>query len=284
MGETEAPIGVVFIEHHGRYRVEFDYHPAIVALLKKSVPGPMRRWVVIKRDNVVVAKRWEVSIDWVGPLASAFVNAGIRVVGLNHANIESWFSCFSATLPTTADGHRAYIKGFCKSCELVPHRPGGVECEDCHRQRLIAQHHVKAALAEAGVTPYPEALPAVKNALKTHFPLEIDRSNVAIVAPRDHTAVLDLLIAASGPPCPICSRRPPKSASVHVSCRHRLLHALDDGRAFSRARNKALQSGACTVCTARPHLQGGVVCAHCSGLIDACRLLNPQVAAPTDLS
>lgn len=137
MSETDTPITVMFIDHHGRYRVEFDYHPAVVALLKKSVPGPMRRWVVIKRDNVVVAKRWEISIDWVGPLAAAFVNAGIKVLGLGHTNIADWFDVFSAPLPTTADGYRAYIKGFCKNCKSVPHRPSGVECEDCYRQRLI---------------------------------------------------------------------------------------------------------------------------------------------------
>jgi hypothetical protein len=277
MSETEAPIGVAFIEHHGRYRVEFDYHPAIVALLKTTVPGPMRRWVVIKRDNVVVAKRWEVSVDWVGPLASAFVNAGITVIGLNHANIADWFDVFSAAMPTSPSGHRAYVKGFCKRCESVPHRPGGVECEDCHRKRLTAQHRVKAALAEAGATPYPEARPAVGSAVTTRFPLEIDHADVAIVE-RDHTAVFDLLIAAEhnrSTACPICGRKPPKSAVFHASCRIRLLHALDDDRPFIKARNKAFQDGACTVCFARPHLQGGVTCAHCAELVDTCRSSRP---------
>jgi hypothetical protein len=202
------------------------------------------------------------------------VNAGIEVIGVNHANIEDWFGVFSAAMPTSPSGHRAYLKGFCKSCESVPHRPGGVECEDCHRKRLILQHHVKAALAEAGATPYPQALPATKNARKTRFPLEIDRSDVAIVE-RDHTTVVDLLIAASGPPCPICSRNPPEGAPVHAACRIRLLHALDDGRPFSKARAKAFQDGACTICLARPHLQGDTACAHCAELIDVCRSLRP---------
>lgn len=124
------------------------------------------------------------------------------------------------------------------------------------------------------MTPYPEALPATKNALKTRFPLEIDRADVAIVE-RDHTVVIDLLITAEharSTACPICGRRPPKGAAVHASCRIRLLHALDEGRAFSRARAKAFQDGACTVCLARPHQLSGVTCAHCAELIDACRL------------
>jgi hypothetical protein len=153
VSESEATT-VVFTKTYGRYRVEFGYDPGVVAILKAAVPGAMRRWIKRTTDENGVSRGgfWEASTDWVGPLASAFVNAGIRVIGLNHANIRDWFDVFSAPMPTSPSGGRAYAKGFCKSCESVPHRSGGVECEDCYRQRLIFQHHVKAALAEAGVT------------------------------------------------------------------------------------------------------------------------------------
>jgi hypothetical protein len=114
-------------------------------------------------------------------------------------------------------------------------------------------------------------LPAVKNALKTRFPLEIDRSGVAIVK-RDHTAVVDLLIAASGPPCPICNRKPPKGAPVHATCRVRLLHALDEGKPFTKPRSQAYQDDCCTVCLARPRV--GVTCAHCTKVLGVCRSLG----------
>ena len=51
----------------------------------------------------------------------------------------------------------------------------------CYRKRLIAQHRVKAASAEARMVPYPEARPAVGSAVTTRYPLEIDRADVAIV-------------------------------------------------------------------------------------------------------
>jgi hypothetical protein len=285
MGEYE-PVVVVFTKRHGRYRVEFSYAPAALAVLKKTVPVPMRRfaarlnpetehWEPLPGED---SKFWEVSIDWVGPLASAFVNAGIEVLGLNQANIGDWFGVFSAAVPTSSGGHRAYVKGFCKTCEAVPYRPGGAECEDCHCKRLIAQHRVKAVLAEARAVPYPEALPATGSARTTRAPLEIDRSDVAIIAHRDHGAVLDILIEAEhdrSAICPICGRRPPRGAAVHVACRTRLLHALDDGRPFSKARNAAFQDGLCTVCRARPHrLPGDIACAHCAELIDVCQSLR----------
>jgi hypothetical protein len=258
-------------ERQGRYRIEFDYSPAAVATLKMAVPGPMRHWLP-------KGKRWEVSTDWVGPLASAFVNAGIEVLGLNHTNIGDWFAVFSTGMPTRPGGHRAYAKGFCKRCESVPHRPGGIECEDCYQKRLILQHRVKAALAESRATRYPEASPAVGSACTTRYPLEIDRADVAIVQ-RDHAAVLDILIAAEHgrTECLVCGRRSSKGVTVHGSCRTRLLHALDQDRPFSSARNKAFQAGACTVCLARPHT-GRITCAHCTGLVDVCQSLRLQAA------
>jgi hypothetical protein len=280
---------VVFTEHHGRYRVEFDYHPVALTVLKKTVPAPMRRfmarfnseterWEPLPGES---SKFWEISTDWVGPLASAIINSGIEVLGFSHANIGDWFSVFSAAMPTSPSGHRAYRKGFCKSCESLPHRPGGVECEDCYHKRLVLQHRVKAALAESRATRYPEALPAGgKSAYLTRYPLEIDRADVSIVA-RDHAAVLDILIAAEHgrSTCLICGRRPPKRVAVHGSCRTRLLHVLDD-RPFSRARNKAFQGGACAVCFTRPHT-GRVACAHCAELVDVCQSLRIANVVPT---
>jgi hypothetical protein len=265
----DQPLLVVFTEHRGRYRLEFDYDPDMIALLKKTVPGPMRHW-----DSQ--AKRWEISIDWIGPLAGAFVNAGIEVLGLDETNIADWFGCFAAETPTSEEGCRAYRKGLCKTCCAMPHRPGGTECEECFHQRLVAQHRVKAALAEAGATPYPEALAAVGSARTTRYPLEIDRSDVAIVK-RDYSVIVDILIAAEydqSTTCLICGRRPPKG-DAHATCRTRLLHALDEGRAFSRARNRAFQEGNCTVCRIRPRLSGAVACAHCARLVDACRSWSP---------
>jgi hypothetical protein len=277
---TEDPL-VVFTEHHGRYRVEFDYHPTALAVLKKTVPGSMRRfmarfnqeterWEPLPGES---SKFWEISTDWVGPLASAVINAGIEVAGFSHANIDDWFAVFSTDMPTRPSGHDAYRKGFCTSCESVPHRSGGVECEDCYHKRLVLQHRVKAALAESRATRYPEALPAGGTARTTRYPLEIDRTDTAIVE-RDHAAVLEILIAAEHgrSTCLICGRKPSKGAAVHNSCRMRLLHALTD-KPFSKARNKAFQGGACTVCLARPHA-GHSTCAHCAAIVDTCSKLS----------
>jgi hypothetical protein len=276
----EEPL-VVFTEHHGRYRVEFDYHPVALAVLKRTVPGPMRRFMARFNEETErweslpgeSSKFWEISTDWVGPLASAVINAGIEVLGFSHANIDDWFAVFSTDMPTRPTGHDAYRKGFCKSCLSAPYRPGGVECEDCYRKRLVLQHRVKAALAESHATRYPEALPAGGSARTTRYPLEIDRTDVAIVE-RDHAAVLDILIAAEHDrsACLVCGRRSSKGAAVHGSCRTRLLHALED-RPFSSARNKAYQGGACTVCLARPHT-GRATCTHCAELVDVCNSLT----------
>jgi hypothetical protein len=261
--DEEIPFVVVFTEHHGRYCVEFDYDPAALQLLKKTVPAPMRHWIK-------TAKRWEVSTDWIGPLASAFVNAGIEVLGLNHSNIVDWFAVFSTDEPTRPSGHDAYRKGLCKRCESVPHRPGGTECEECFRQRLIRQHRVKAAMAEAGATRYPEALPAGGSARTTRYPLEIDRTDAAIVK-RDHAAVLDILITAEPkrPDCLICGRHgKSKFGAVHVICRTRLLRALD-GRPFTKVHRGAYQDGLCPVCFARPHLDRAT-CTRCAEFVDIC--------------
>jgi hypothetical protein len=229
------------------------------------------RWEPLPDES---SKFWEISNDWVGPLASAFVNADIEVLGLNHANIADWFAVFATDVPTRDSGNRAYLKGFCKSCESVPHRPGGVECEECFGKRLRLQHRIKAVLAEARATRYPEALPADGTARTTRYPLEVDRREVSIVE-IDHATVLDILITAEhdrSPACPICGRRPPKGAAVHVTCRTRLLRALD-GRPFTKVQNEKYQIGLCSVCKARPHT-GHSTCTHCAELISAVQVLR----------
>jgi hypothetical protein len=263
----EEPLVVVFTEHHGRYRVEFDYDPAAVALLKKTVPPPMRHWIK-------TAKRWEVSTDWVGPLASTFLNAGLEVLGLSHADIANWFGVYVTDVPTSESGHRAYLKGLCTVCESVPYRAGGIECDECHRKRLERQHRAIATLCAAGAIPYPEARPANGSARTTYYPLPVDWVEVAIVE-RDHAPVLDILIAAEPdrPDCLICGRRgSSKFGVVHAICRTRLLRALN-GLPFTKPQNGAYQIGLCPVCFARPHT-GHATCTRCAELVGVCQSLR----------
>ena len=257
----------------GRYRVEFDYDNRAVALLKATVPAPIRRWV---KDEKRDEKYWAVSPEWTGPLASKLRNAGFEIFGLDEDNIADWFGCFSVATPANEEGHRAYRKGICTTCTTAPHRPGGVECDGCFRQRLIDQHRVIATLAGEGLAPWPEADSAIGKAHTTRAPLAIDHGEIEITK-RDFAAEVDIAILArrdqsvAKPPCPICGRRPAKGAVVHVGCRTRLLHALS-GRPFLRTRNKAFQAGLCTVCMTRPHRPPGrITCAHCAELIDVCQ-------------
>ena len=286
---AEEPIVVAFTEHVGRYRVEFDYDPAAVSILKATVPGPMRRWIP-------KARRWEVSAEWSGPLSGALVNTGFGVAGLDYSNIESWFGVFAEATPTSSAGHDAYRSGQCKNCQTAPHRPGGVECADCYRDRLIAQHRVKAALGEMRGLRYPTATPVAGKWAFMRAPLEVDQLPVDVrvrnvghpdtrESPHTHssrrvtpeTAVVDILLVADFEKkrtCLVCGRRPTKGAVAHATCRTRLLHALDEDRPFSKSRNKTFQDDACTVCFSRPHQSSGVVCARCAEIIDACRSLG----------
>jgi hypothetical protein len=248
----------------GRCLVVFDYNARAVALLKETVPAAMRRWNAAE-------KFWAVSLDWVGSLALKLRNAGFEIDGLDESNITDWFGCFSAATPTSEEGHRAYVKGMCKTCTAKPHRCGGVECEDCFRKRLTDHYRVKAALADAGLASLPQARAA---AHKSKTPIEIDEYELVVVA-RDYTAAADHVIVArrdlstAKPPCPICGRRPRGSAVVHVGCRKRLLDALGD-RPFLRARGMAFQAGLCTVCMQREH-RGDSACEHCHSLIQQIR-------------
>jgi hypothetical protein len=148
----------------GRYRVEFDYHHETVELLKSTVPAPMRRWIPDERC-------WEISPDWTGPLHSELRNAGFDVDGLDEDNIADWFAPFTTPAPTSDKGRRAYLKGLCKTCTTSPHRAGGTECEKCFHDRLTRQYRVTRALADAGLTPWPQAQHAEGDAWETHAPV-----------------------------------------------------------------------------------------------------------------
>jgi hypothetical protein len=260
---------VVFTANPGRYRAEFDYDPAVVGVLKAAVPGPMRRW----RPRIGC---WEVSADWVGPLTSALLEAGVVVRGLTQANIADWFGVF-ADEPGPAD-HDAYRAGRCVRCGVAPHRPGSTECDACYRRRLIRQRRLIAALIHAGAIGYPRAH---SSAGRPRYPLPIDWVAVECDG-RDHTEVVDLLLAgcADDPVCPICGRRTPKDKPAHGTCRARLLRALA-GRPFTKAGNKAFQAGLCTVCRTRPHLiLRRSTCGHCAEIVDTCRSLRVPEASP----
>jgi hypothetical protein len=247
----------------GSYLVEFDYSPRVVTLLKSAVPASMRRW----RD---AGKRWEVNVDWAGPLVGALRNAGFGVTGLGQFEEAELFWWCLSPVPIGKDGQRAYVKGFCATCEQQPHRRG-VECNQCYRKRVLRQHRVRTALAAAGLAPYPQARPSAGSALRCRIPVCAQEDEAPEAAP-DHTAALDAVIVAArdhspNPPCPVCGRRPANGAVVHIGCRRRLLALLAD-RPFTRPRNKAFQIGLCTICLARPHRPPGrISCEHCHGLV-----------------
>jgi hypothetical protein len=285
--EEPEPVVVSFTEHAGRYVVEFDYDPEAVALLKATVPGSMRRWIP-------ETKRWEVSAEWIGPLSGALVNAGFGIAGLNYSNITDWFGPFVKATPTSPAGHDAYRSGRCSSCLTAPHRPGGVECHDCYRDRLIRQHRVKAAIGEMPGLAYPTATSSTGTS-RAPLEVELTATDVRLRSLRrpdtrkfphtplsrrvtPETVVVDILLAADFDEkqvCPVCGRRPPKKGTVvHVACRTRLLHALDEDRPFSKSRNHLYQSDCCTVCGARPRQPSGVVCPHCAQLANVCRALG----------
>jgi hypothetical protein len=251
---------VAFTTLAGRYRATFAYDPDAVATLKAAVPSPMRRWVR-------AARCWEVSAEWMAPLAGALCNAGHTVTGLTEGDVEA-FGCFSAAAPIGEAGHRAYLKGMCTGCEQAVHRPGGTQCDDCHRSQLHRQARVKAALAVIGAMPYPQARPSVGSAIHIRAPLEIDAHQTGASA-HDYSAAIDASLTTQPEgTCPICQRKPSKGAAVHAGCRTRLLHVLT-GRPFTKARNEAFQDGLCSVCAVRAHT-GSATCAHCASLVGAC--------------
>ena len=288
---VEASVVVVtFTEHDGRYRVGFAYDFEAVSILKSTVPGAMRRWVP-------KAKRWEVSSEWVGPLSGALVNAGFGIAGLDYSNVADWFGPFVEAIPTSEAGYAAYRPGRCKNCLTTPCRPGGVECADCFRDRLISQHRIKAALGEMPGLAYPTATSTTgKSTMFMRAPLEVELVAADVRVrnarhpdtwkfPHPHqsrrvtpeTAVVDILLAADFEEkrtCPVCDRRPAKGAVVHATCRTRLLHALNEDRPFSKSRNRFFQDGCCTVCGARPCQSSGVTCLSCAQIMDASRSLG----------
>ncbi len=248
---------VTFTKDSGRYRVQFAYHAPAVEILKLLVPAAVRQF-----DKA--GRFWTVSVDWAGPLACAFLNAGVGVDGLD--DVTGW--ALSPT-PIGQRGHRAYVKGLCAVCTQQPHRSGGVECDGCYRERVARQQRVITVLAATGLAPWPRAVPSTGAALRFRMPVLAD-VDTAIPDKPDYTAAADAVILAARevvdkPPCPICGRRPANGAVVHTACRRRLLHLLAD-KPFTRPRNRAYQAGNCTVCVVRPHQPGRIVCEHCAGL------------------
>jgi hypothetical protein len=274
---------VTFTPDNDRYRVDFAYDPATVALLKHTVPGPMRRW-----DPT--ARHWTISVDWVGPLAVTLAAAGVGVYGLGVDNIDDWYPVFATAAPAHPDEGDAYRKGFCKTCRVTQCRPGGVECRGCYRNRLQRQYRVSAALVRAGATGYPRSRPAAGDATSTRYPLlidddiapisrwalEVDDDTVEVIDERRHTEVLDLLIEAQPkqPTCLVCDRHGASQyGMVHVICRTRLLRHLH-GQPFTKVTNAAWQDGLCPVCFARPHVDRRETCSHCGELANTCRSLR----------
>jgi hypothetical protein len=247
----------------GRYRVSFDFSPKVTAILK-TLPPAVRRW----RGG---QKCWEVSADWAGPAAAALRNASVTVRGLT--DTASWW-CL-APVSITQARHRAYLEGRCVVCTRTPHRAGDLRCEQCHHNRVTHQHHVHAVLADQGLAPWPTATPSAGEALRCRYPLwALEDDTTAISAPPDYTgaadAVLSIARAESAPSCPVCDRKPAKSAPFHVGCRRNLLATLVD-KPLSKPRNRAFQDGLCVACRARPHLPGGICCADCARLMQLIR-------------
>jgi hypothetical protein len=164
IAETTRKPTVTFESDDGLYRITFRYHREAVKLIKAAVPSYARTF---DPDT----KRWSVRTQWAGALAFAFRGAGFGVNGLNEKDIEDWFAPFATAVPTSKAGHRAYLKGMCKTCKTSPHPPGCVECQDCFHRRLVRQYHVTRVLAEAGLAPWPQVQPARGSAWDTHAPI-----------------------------------------------------------------------------------------------------------------
>ena len=60
-----------------------------------------------------------------------------------------------STPPT--DGHAAYRNGLCKTCHVVPYRPGGTQCEDCFQADRDALNLVFGHLGATPVDPQESA-------------------------------------------------------------------------------------------------------------------------------
>ena len=60
-----------------------------------------------------------------------------------------------STPPT--DGHAAYRNGLCKTCHVVPYRPGGTQCEDCFQADRDALNLVIGHLGATPVDPQESA-------------------------------------------------------------------------------------------------------------------------------
>ena len=247
----------------GRYRLDFAYNAQVVEILKQTVPAAMRRW----RDY---RKYWEVSADWLGPLVCALRNAGVTVNGLGRLDVTEWASWYLPAVAPEQKGRRAYLLGLCASCRNQPHSPARIECDRCYRERVARSHRVYAALVAQGLAAWPRSTSSKGELLSLRAPVLLDEVNDWTPAPIPDVETVDAVIAAARermdkPACPICERKPSKGATVHARCRRHLLHLLAE-EPFSKPRNRAYQSGACSVCVTRPLAARSITCGHCAGL------------------
>lgn len=90
----------VRFESHGHtYSVCFAYNPAVVQLLKDTVPGYARKWAPGRKE-------WEVDTKWVESLAAAFRSAGHTVVGIEQKSRNADTSQWARLLFTRVGPHR----------------------------------------------------------------------------------------------------------------------------------------------------------------------------------
>lgn len=127
---------VVFTPAAGRYSVRFAYDPAVVALVKQSVPGYARSWSA-------QARTWHVDTDWATLLAAELVRHGHTVSGLSATPAsnpsDSWATqLFKAVGPRRAPAvHRALTR--------VLHPDTATGCPVLQRQLNDARAELEAS-------------------------------------------------------------------------------------------------------------------------------------------
>jgi hypothetical protein len=67
---------VRFQRRGSSHTIAFAFNPAVVELIKQTVPGYARQWIPERKE-------WEVDATWVDSLAATLLAAGHTVAGLN---------------------------------------------------------------------------------------------------------------------------------------------------------------------------------------------------------